>query len=158
MFAGCLSPYPFPSALRFKSADTLGGLTDKLTDAVEAMISDYRAFESVESIQCFPLGDLLASIGVDRVDYLSLDVHGAELPVLETLDLWQFRDRLHISIINVEVYGRNSTEREVMFANTRRFFAGTGLYRELQSPSDYDLVFMRTANSSALTAGTGDVN
>jgi len=132
----------------FKSADGLGGLTDHLTDAVEQLIATYtkRIIESVDHVQCFPLGDLLAAIGIDRVHYLSLDVHGAELPILESLDLDRMVGgrQIRVDIVNVEVYTNGSaTEKDSMFGEIRRFFARTGLYRELESPSDDDLVFSR---------------
>jgi FkbM family methyltransferase len=41
--------------------------------------------EDVVRVQCFPLFTLLAALNVSSVDYLSLDVEGAELDVLKTI-------------------------------------------------------------------------
>ncbi len=50
-------------------------------------------------LPCFPLRDLLEKHGIRVVDYLSLDVEGAELSVLESVD-W---DRVEIRVITVEI-------------------------------------------------------
>ena len=49
-------------------------------------------------VRCYALGELLEEHGIDHVDYLDIDVEGAELSILETFDF----DRFHISVIAVE--------------------------------------------------------
>ena len=41
--------------------------------------------ELTTKMQCFPLYSILAAIGVFHVDFFSLDVEGAELPILRTI-------------------------------------------------------------------------
>eukprot|EP01139_Manchomonas_bermudensis_P015158 Amastigsp_a509617_36.p1 type:complete len:314 gc:universal Amastigsp_a509617_36:1996-1055(-) len=60
--------------------------------------------EGMTEVQCVPLGRLLASFNISRVDLLSLDVEGAELDVLKTLDLATLR----IAVILVELDGVNA--------------------------------------------------
>ena len=36
-------------------------------------------------VQCFPLYSVLMALGNPRVDYFSLDIEGAEFPVLKTV-------------------------------------------------------------------------
>ena len=58
-----------------------------------------EATEKTYDIQCFPLYSLLmAAAGNVTVNYLSLDIEGAELQVLETLP-W---DKVDIEVITVE--------------------------------------------------------
>ena len=53
------------------------------------------------SVQCGQLGDHLTRLDVRRLDFLSVDVEGAELTVLQSLD----HSRLTIGVVLVEVRG-----------------------------------------------------
>ena len=53
-------------------------------------------------VQCFSLNSIMAAIGVRHIDFFVLDVEGAEIPVLKTID-WS---RLTIDVLNIE-YGQN---------------------------------------------------
>ena len=53
------------------------------------------------SVQCGQLGDYLSRLEVRRLDFLSVDVEGAELTVLKSLDF----SRLSIGVVLVEVRG-----------------------------------------------------
>ena len=67
---------------------------------------------------------VLAALGNPRVDYLSLDVEGAEFPILKTLDL----DTLDISCIGLEINQiTNSSRKEVQnYLEDRNYsFEGT---------------------------------
>ena len=58
-----------------------------------------EASENTYDMQCFPLYSLLmAAVGNVTVNYLSLDIEGAELLVLETLP-W---DKLDIEVLTIE--------------------------------------------------------
>ena len=50
-------------------------------------------------VQCFPLFSLILAVGNPRVDFLSLDIEGAELAVLNTIP-W---DKVVIELVMVEV-------------------------------------------------------
>ena len=56
-------------------------------------------FERTIKVQCFPLQSVLKAIGNPKVDYFSLDIEGAEYPVLKSLEF----DQVDISAISVEV-------------------------------------------------------
>ena len=51
------------------------------------------------SVQCIPLLTLLLAMGNPTVDYLSLDIEGAELPVLRTIPF----DKIDVRTLSVEV-------------------------------------------------------
>ncbi|CAL4183821.1 unnamed protein product, partial [Meganyctiphanes norvegica] len=45
----------------------------------------YAATEHLTSVQCFPLASYLLALNVSTVDFLSLDIQGSEMAVLDTL-------------------------------------------------------------------------
>jgi hypothetical protein len=58
-------------------------------------------------MQCFPLFSLLLAVGNPTVDYLSLDIEGAEEAVLRTLP-W---DKVDIKVISLEIIRKKLDER-----------------------------------------------
>ena len=54
---------------------------------------------SIFQVQCFPLYSVLAALGNPRVDYFSLDVEGAEYPILKTIP-W---DKVNLNLLGIEV-------------------------------------------------------
>ena len=54
---------------------------------------------SMYPVQAYPLYSLILAMGVEKVDFLSLDVEGAEVVVLNTVP-W---DKVDIELIMVEV-------------------------------------------------------
>ena len=57
-------------------------------------------------MQCLPLYSLMLAVGRTRVDFLSLDVEGAEVGVLRTVP-W---DQVDIAMVMVEVEHSDRTE------------------------------------------------
>ena len=66
--------------------------------------------ESAKKLPCLPLGEILSMFGIERIDFFSLDVEGAELEVLRTLDF----SKVHINVIAIEADGRNSQKDEAV--------------------------------------------
>ena len=86
-------------------------------------------------VYCVPLNDLLYSLGVNHVDFLSLDVQGVELSILSTVDF----NAVRIDLIILEA----ATAKHK--SDLRAFFASTGLYNESSEfRSRNDLMFERT--------------
>jgi hypothetical protein len=71
---------------------------------------------------CFPLNDILDVIGVNHIDYLSLDIEGPELQVLEAID-WK---RIRIDIMTVEIHGDMKKLND-----SRQLMRRIGGYREV---------------------------
>ena len=115
-------------------SEAKGGLTGALNSGLVAGIeSSLPARNKVwlpASIQatCRPLGAILRDAAVSHVDFFSLDVEGAELTVLQTLD--QAAARSMFSLIMIEQDGRNNTKdrevRSLMFNWGFRLRARTG--------------------------------
>lgn len=73
--------------------------------------------EGAVRTSCLPLQSILKHFGITHIDFFSLDVEGAELEVLKTLDL----SAVHINVIVVEQDGTNSEKdegvRKLLLAN-----------------------------------------
>ena len=50
-------------------------------------------------VQCFPTYSVLAALGNPTVDYFSLDVEGAEFPILKTIP-W---DKMTVKLLGIEI-------------------------------------------------------
>ena len=95
--------------------------------------------------QCFPLYTLLKAVGVDTIDYYSLDIEGQEMPVLKTIP-W---DKVKINVFTIEYRaipytpdgGKVSEQRLQMF---RDYFKSLKVYKEIQIIDTLDIVFART--------------
>jgi Methyltransferase FkbM domain len=146
VYGGCLSPTNRPTTLKFKSAGCCGGLANHLTDSLQILMNK-QSIKSEDMVQCFPLTDLLEAIGVHHVDYLSLDVHGAEFSILKTINFHEFR----IDALTIECYEpNNATKLQQMINETSELFAATGLYRQVEFIPPYDLVVERIDNNNRL--------
>ena len=62
----------------------------------DSIPSDMR---SKYPVQCFPLYSLILAMGRPKIDFLSLDIEGAELAVLNTIP-W---DKVEIELVMLEV-------------------------------------------------------
>eukprot|EP00929_Paragymnodinium_shiwhaense_P034524 TRINITY_DN18768_c0_g1_i1.p1 TRINITY_DN18768_c0_g1~~TRINITY_DN18768_c0_g1_i1.p1 ORF type:complete len:421 (+),score=34.80 TRINITY_DN18768_c0_g1_i1:63-1325(+) len=92
---GEFMPRPFlqrwhPDVLKaLEAAESAGGSWDNVVFPNAKMVS---------RVSCVPLGLLLSAVGVHTIDFMILDVEGAELPVLRTID-WS---SIVISVLVVE--------------------------------------------------------
>jgi len=144
---GCLSPKRRPMSLTFRPAGIFGGLDANMEKSHAEFVARRPGGRSTVTVQCFPLMDVLAALGVHHVDYLSLDVEGPELEILRTLD-W---NRLRVDIVTVEYRVITSVPRVMVDAegtakkleDLRRLFNETRLYHEIASLNTLDVVFER---------------
>lgn len=83
-------------------------------------------------LMCVPLNDLLAAMGWTHIDFLSLDIEGAEPEVLKNFDF----NAVRIDVMTVE-YGTLRLEK------IRNVVLGTGLYREAKVIGTLDVIFIR---------------
>ena len=97
----CLSPKPYPIRVEFNAFLGAGGINRELgsraddEDAAEAaqfkqIRSEDGHWNLVQS-QCFPLYSILLAVNQTTVDYLSLDVEGHEIKILETIPWHKIR-------------------------------------------------------------------
>ena len=64
--------------------------------------------EGAAVVPCVALGSILRTFGISHIDFLSLDVEGAELQVLNTLDLRS----VHVNVMVIEQDGSNPSKEE----------------------------------------------
>ncbi len=74
----------------------------------------------VIKVPCFPLKEILARENIDRVDVLDIDVEGAELSVIRSIDF----SGCHFNIISVE--GVSPEIEQIMAANNFRYLCKRG--------------------------------
>jgi FkbM family methyltransferase len=85
----CLSPTTRATKLNFTTTGIEGGLLATITMTNQKSQLDRGLFAILHPmiLQCFPLFSVLQALNMNHVDYLSLDVEGAEIQVLKTLPL-----------------------------------------------------------------------
>lgn len=76
--------------LLFVPNGPMGGLWDSMPDLIKDMHPGHEYLKPTK-MYCVLLGELLTKFGAQHVDFLSLDVEGAEVSVLRTLNFTQTR-------------------------------------------------------------------
>ena len=137
VFGGCLSNQRRPQYLEFTASGHVGGFESSMNS--EQLNWAKNGDEKRYRVTCYPLTDLLKAIGVNHVDFFSLDTQGGELKILQTIDFRAVR----IDILMIEVENPNITVLRQQRYEMRQFFNRTGLYREVMAPHERDLMFER---------------
>lgn len=116
----CISPYNTSRLLPFTVGGTLGGLNDFM-DAkfLDRLVKHAGGIYKI-LIECFPLYSVLAAVGVNHIDYLSLDVESVEIEILKTVPF----DKISISAMSVEMYQMNHALQNKRIAEVRKFMEG----------------------------------
>ena len=97
----CLSTKKRPETIRFS-------LTGSSEETQAGILADNAAgVGEVVEMQCMPIFSLLLALGNPTVDFLSLDIEGAELAVLKTLP-W---DKVDIELVMIEI--NHSDKQEI---------------------------------------------
>jgi FkbM family methyltransferase len=106
--------------------EMLSGLVDEYDPRHEDRILKevHEKGGSVEQMEvdCYTLSDLLSTYGLESVDYLSIDVEGAELSILQSIDLRRF----HIQVIGVENNYEDYRIPQLLTHNGYRFHSVVG--------------------------------
>lgn len=95
LFPGGLSSQGNASWFQFNPDDVYGRLLGK--ESPDAKEKNHRAVH----VACYPLQDILSKLGRNVVDYWSLDVEGAEVGILKTIDF----TKTTFGLISVETNG-----------------------------------------------------
>ena len=89
----------FTLAGALSSADAV--ITERHRQRINSVHVDFRndkTYNKTVTVQCYSLSDLLNVIGIRKVDYFSLDVEGAELYILGSID-W---NNIDIDVFTIE--------------------------------------------------------
>jgi len=94
----CYAITPLPTMVDFVNAKAVSGIQDI---KVGSWMRNERVNvgQSQSKALCLPFYSILLAMGNPTVDYFSLDVEGAELPILKTIP-W---DKVNIKILSIEV-------------------------------------------------------
>jgi len=110
----CLSTKPEVEVVKFDVSKYVSGILVEGKQKPSRMEGDpnrpHMFYERTIEVQCFPLYSVLMALGNPHIDYFSLDIEGAELPVLKTLP-W---DKINMTLLDVEV-----NHAGVLFPGTR---------------------------------------
>ena len=89
-----------------------------------------KTMRKKEKVECYPLYSLFLAVGIShKIDFLSLDIEGAELAVLKTIP-W---DKVRIELVMIEI--NHSDKQEV---NRVMAEAGYEVYKNLK---DQDIIY-----------------
>jgi len=109
----CLSLHKYPEEVVFDAADVVGAIQDDIYPGNDTKSWVPAEKRSKYPLQCFPLFSILLALHNPRVDLLSLDIEGAELPVLETIP-WQ---KTNIQTILLEVEHSKKSDLVALLAS-----------------------------------------
>ena len=92
---------PLPTLVDFTNSEYLSGIQSlkKPDEITWIKQQEEKLGFSNSKVLCFPFYSILLAMGNPTVDYFSLDVEGAELPILKTIP-W---DKVDIQILSIEV-------------------------------------------------------
>ena len=101
-----------PIVAKFRVLHVLSGRLSEMSDSHKHRIdsegkSGNKRVDKIAYIPCFSLVTILKAIGVDKVDYFSLDVEGGEWDIVKSLDLG---NRLDIKTFSIEHNGDQSAK------------------------------------------------
>jgi FkbM family methyltransferase len=94
--------HPTQSTVRFLGDNAAAGIVETMSDAHKA--SWYPDSTDYVEVPAFRLGTILTNLQAKHIDFLSIDVEGGELLVLESID-W---GSVEIFVICIELDGSNS--------------------------------------------------
>jgi len=91
-----------PVVSKFRVASALTGRLDSMHPAHSARIDKQEGKKlQLLYVPCFSLNTILTAIGVNSIDYFSLDVEGGEMDVLKSIKF----DRVHVKTLTIEHNG-----------------------------------------------------
>lgn len=141
----CISPPRRPVSAIFKPAAGIGGLADQMSSEHLALVNRHGV--SNINVTCYSINDIIAALNIDHIDYWSLDVEGAELAILGSLD-WTSMPR--VDVISVEYMmkradGKRDQQGSVeKLQQIRQLFDETAAYQQIGIKNHVDVIFART--------------
>jgi len=134
----CLSPVSYPKTFDFVEMVDVSTLSD--FEEASHLLKMKRTFGARKGrpLICYPFYSIMLAIEQTRIDFFSLDVEGAELPILRTIPF----NKIYIDLIMIEfgVWGsRPDSNRKL--EEIRLFFNNTKQFKEVGILNNYDVLF-----------------
>jgi len=132
----CLSVTSRPAMVKFTMHPYFGGeISDNSENTDNNFLNRYKNSSDINILKrwskvnafpqiyvhCFPLMSIVDALDIHHIDYISLDVEGAEVAILHTID-WS---KLTVDAFTIEYGTKLSKLKEI-----RAFFDKTGHYKE----------------------------
>lgn len=121
------------STLHFVEADGVGGILEFMTEKHKDFFKSMLDLKSSVPIPCIPMSSVFDQLGINHINFFSLDVEGAELSVLQTIDF----DKMAFDVIVIESDG-TAKDRE---ADIKKLLASFGYHSIIKR--DVDIWYVR---------------
>lgn len=95
--------------MSFYPAGLHEGLQESFNDTHKKAIK-YTKANHHKLLQCLPLSDIMEAMERNYIDYLSLDVDGPELEILQTIPF----AKLHIDVMTIEYAQWDGKQRNII--------------------------------------------
>jgi len=109
----CISLDKNMAIVEFLAHGMIGGIANVEKFNNLAQTDEHNPYVYLVNITCFPLDIMLEAIGVNHVDYFSLDVEGREADILQSIPF----DKLRIDVFSIENNGEFSRIQSIMRSN-----------------------------------------
>jgi FkbM family methyltransferase len=128
-----------PIVAKFRVLHVLSGRLSEMSDNHKHRIdvegkSGNKRVDKIAYIPCFSLVTILKAIGINKVDYFSLDVEGGEFDIIKNLDL---RNKLDIKSFSIEHNGDANAKN-----NFKTYFKNFGY--SLNKEDSQDIYFYKS--------------
>jgi FkbM family methyltransferase len=108
--------------LKVKNIDALSGFSEWITDEHKKMIYESGAFERI-NITTKTFADIMKNYpGIKTIDFMSLDVEGYELPILNSINFSEYS----FQFITVEENGHENEINALLSKNGYKYFMRAG--------------------------------
>ena len=133
----CLNAENKTGKFVFNPVPISGGLVDKMSPEHKKSL---RSRRPTINVQCFTFNSIMKALGRTHIDLFSLDVEGAEVPILNSIP---FSDYI-IDVILVEyLVMRSTSKRKMRFHQIHDVLTQTNMYDFVGTVPPYDMVFVR---------------
>lgn len=109
--------------VHYHSASMVGGIFEFMAEEFKERFHKNLTVDMLPAVPCVPLMFILDKFGIGSIDMWSLDVEGAELEVLQTVDF----SRLDVKVLVVELHGYDKERDAKVVSLLER--AGFGVYK-----------------------------
>ena len=133
----CLNSEKRTGRFLFDPVPISGGLVDKMSPEHKQSL---KANLQNINVQCFTFDSVMKALGRTHIDLFSLDVEGAEVPILQSISFSDFT----IDVILVEYVVMGSTsKRKMRFNQIKDLLNRTQMYDFVGTIDSFDAVFVR---------------
>ena len=133
----CLNAEKRTGRFLFDPVPISGGLVDKMAPEHKKSL---KADLPKINVQCFTFDSVMKALGHTHIDLFSLDVEGAEIPILQSIPFSDFT----IDVILVEYFVVGSaSKRKIKYNQIKDLLNQTQMYDFVGTIHSFDMLFVR---------------